>query len=112
MDDASRAELTFRRLEQQNLHEDVYATWVATATVVAVLGVQFSGRANVTPEDRKLADITCLLLAIFMMIWQTLMIYVPDVTQTMIMVGNISFVALIVLFFIVLIVGTSNNKFG
>jgi NADH:ubiquinone oxidoreductase subunit 3 (subunit A) len=114
LDDVYQKNLELVREEEQqyNLKQDVYATWVATGVVVAVLGVQFSSRPNVTDIDRQLADIAFLIYAIFLLIWQTLMMYAPGVTRQMMMIGNVAFVSLIILLLVVLIVGTSKNKFG
>jgi hypothetical protein len=52
--------------------EDVFATWIATGLIFAVLGTQFSSRSTIDENIRLVADSITLVIAVYIMIWASL----------------------------------------
>jgi hypothetical protein len=53
------------------MNEEVYATWVATGLILAVMGSQFTSRPTIKADIRITLDILTMLLSLFVLAWAT-----------------------------------------
>jgi len=75
------------------MEEEVFATWVATALIVSVLGSQFSSRTNVKSSTSVPLDIVTMLLALFVLVWASLCHFnvIPVKNRSAILVAIIAY---------------------
>lgn len=52
--------------------EEVYATWIATSLVLAVMGTQFTSRPGIHPMVRIALDIATMTLSLIVICWATM----------------------------------------
>src|SRR6267154_4781427 len=62
----------FRRLlvaKHSYWQEELFATWVATALLMSILGTNFAARVGITPDVRQTLDILFVTFALLVLLW-------------------------------------------
>lgn len=54
------------------MEEEVFATWVATALILAVMGTQFTGRSGISDKIRVQLDLVTMIIAALVLLWAAL----------------------------------------
>ena len=54
------------------MEEEVFATWVATSLILAVMGTQFTSRAGIADRVRVPLDVLTMSVAAFVLLWAAL----------------------------------------
>jgi len=83
--------------------EEVYATWIATSLILAVMGTQFTSRPGVHQSVRIALDIATMTLSLMVMVWATLAHFnvVSHKVRIIVLIALIAFLIVLILSVIV-----------
>ena len=61
----------FKKKDTSNsmLHDELAATWTATALITCVVGATFCNRESVSPSTRRIVETLFLIIALVILIW-------------------------------------------
>lgn len=86
------------------MEEEVFATWAATALILAVMGTQFSSRSGVKDTVRIQLDVFTMALALIVLLWAALSFFgiIPHQFRAVILAGCILAICALIILVIVL----------
>lgn len=87
------------------MEEEVFATWAATALILAVMGTQFTSRGGIKDKVRVQLDIFTMALALFVLVWAALSFFgvIPHRFRAAILAACILAICALIVLVIVLV---------
>jgi len=92
-------DLTQKPHGQVLMGEEVYATWIATSLVLAVMGTQFTSRPGIHQTVRISLDIATMTLSLLVMLWATFSHFnlIQHRTRVLLLICLITFLVVLIL---------------